>query len=114
MSSARPTPYDGSAKLFQIGVKPLAEAEWIEVDEALPAYLAEKERLWAERPDEVFVAESGTEAAQREVLTLVVAHILARYPEVYRRQGDAIEIAPEGRRVALDGPEPALLTAARL
>lgn len=114
MSSARPTPYDGSARLFQIGVKPLGVADWIEVDAELPAYLAEKARLYAERPDEVFAAEPGTEAAQAEVLALLAAHLVARFPEVYRRQGDAIEIVPAGQRVAVDGPEPPLLTAAGL
>ena len=33
------TPYDGSAQLFQIGLKPLAPADWIDVDRHLPAYL---------------------------------------------------------------------------
>lgn len=114
MNPQRPTPYDGSAKLFQIGVKPLAAADWIEVDADLPAYLAEKERLLAERPDEVFAAEPGTEAGQAEVLEMLVAHLPARFPEVYRRDGAAIEIVPAGRRVALDGLDPPLLTAARL
>jgi hypothetical protein len=114
MSAPRPTPYDGSAKLFQIGVKPLAEGDWLEVDADLPAYLEEKARLLATRRDEVFAAEAGTEAAQREVLELVVGHLLGRYPEVYRRQGDGIEIVPAGRLVALEGAEAPLLTAASL
>ncbi|HQZ13542.1 MAG TPA: DUF3445 domain-containing protein [Devosia sp.] len=114
MNPPRFTPYDGSARLFQIGVKPLGETDWIEVDETLPAYLAEKERLLVERRDEVFVAEPGTEAAQGEVLDLLTGHILARFPDVYRRDGDGIEIVPAGRRVALDGTAPPLLVAARL
>jgi hypothetical protein len=112
--SQRPTPYDGSAKLFQIGVKPLGAADWIEVDAAMPAYLGEKDRLLAERRDDVFVAEPGTEAAQAEVLGLLAVHLPARFPQVFRRDGAGIEIVPAGRRVALDGQEPALLTAARL
>lgn len=109
-----PTPYDGSARLFQIGVKPLGEADWIVVDDALPVYLAEKERLFAERRDEVFVAEPGTEAAQAEALELLVAHLPVRFPQVFRRHGDLVEIVPVGRSVALDGREPRLLSAARL
>lgn len=112
--SQRPTPYDGSAKLFQIGVRPLGEADWIEVDEALPAYLAEKERLLAERRAEVFAAEAGTEAAQAEVLALLAAHLPERFPAVFQQDGEAMEILPAGRSVRLDGPEPPLLTAARL
>lgn len=99
-----PTPYDGSSRLFQIGLKPLDLADWIEVDANLVAHLAEKDRLRIAHPDEVFVAEPGTEDAQAEVLALLAEHLPARYPEVYRQEGSAIEIVPAGRRVALDAP----------
>lgn len=105
------THFDGSARLFQIGVKPLGERDWLIVDDRLPLYLDEKDRLLAERPDEVFVAEPGTAPAQAETLALVVDHLLARHPDRYRRAGDAIEVA--GRTVPLHGPDP-LRAAARL
>ncbi len=108
------TPYDGSSKLFQIGLKPLELGEWIEVDELLPAYLAEKDRLSAAHPDQVFAAEPRTEAAQAEVLALLVEHLPARFPETYRRHGNEIEIVPAGRRVALDAPLPPQRIAAGL
>ena len=75
------TPYDGSSKLFQIGLKPLDLSEWIDADERLAADLAEKERLAAEHWDEVFAAEAGTEASQAEVLALLVEHLPARFPD---------------------------------
>lgn len=105
------TPYDGSARLFQIGVKPLGEADWLAVDDRLGAYLDEKDRLLAERGDEVFAAGPGTGAAQAEVLALVVDHLLSHHADLYRRTGNTIEVV--GRRVSLDGPDP-LLIAARL
>ena len=111
MSSPLRTPYDGSSKLFQIGLKPLEAADWIDVDERLAADLAEKERLAAERWDEVFAAEPGTEAAQAELLAMLVAHLPQRFPNVYRRDSDAMVVA--GRQVDLE-PAPALWTAARL
>lgn len=110
-----PTPYDGSSKLFQIGLKPLDLAQWIDVDDQLAAQLAEKERLRAAHPAEVFVAEPGTEDAQAEVLALLAEHLVARFPEIYRREGGVIEIVPAGRRVALDAQGvPPLLVAASL
>jgi hypothetical protein len=105
------TPYDGSSKLFAIGLKPLEVSEWIDADERLAKNLAEKERLAAERWDEVFAAEAGTDAAQAEVLALLIEHLPARFPEMYRREGDAMIVA--GRRISLDAT-PALWTAARL
>ena len=105
------TPYDGSSKLFAIGLKPLDATEWIDADERLAANLMEKERLAATRWDEVFAAEPGTEAAQAEILALLVEHLPARFPDLYRREGDAMMVA--GRTVPLDGVPP-LWTAARL
>jgi hypothetical protein len=108
------TPYDGSSKLFQIGLKPLDPADWIEVDERLAAYLGEKERVAAAHPGETFVAEPDTEAAQAEVLDLLAGHLPARFPEIYRRDGDGMAIVPAGRRVELGAPLPPLAIAASL
>ncbi|AZO53086.1 MULTISPECIES: DUF3445 domain-containing protein [unclassified Mesorhizobium] len=82
------TPYDGSSKLFTIGLKPLDPADWIEVDDHLLPYLAEKRRLYAEIPERVFVEEDGTRAAQQEVLELLGAYLPERFPDTHRR-GDA-------------------------
>jgi hypothetical protein len=105
------TPYDGSSRLFAIGLKPLDVNAWIDADERLAPDLAEKERLAAERWDEVFAAEAGTEAAQAEVLALLAEHLPRRFPSIYRREGEAMIVS--SRAVPLDGP-PALWTAARL
>ncbi len=77
MTGAGPahTPYDGSSTPFTIGLQPLDPDEWIEIDENYISFLAEKDRLIAERPGDVFAAEPGTEGAQREVLELVVDHL---------------------------------------
>ncbi|MGN6467281.1 MAG: heme-dependent oxidative N-demethylase family protein [Rhizobiaceae bacterium] len=109
------TPYDGSSKPFTIGLKPLDPAEWIEVDGHLEAYLSEKDRLEAEHGSSIFVAESGTEDAQHEVLSLLIDYLPARFPDIYRRAGDTMHIGPSGRTIDLSGHgEPALKMAARL
>ena len=105
------TPYDGSSRLFAIGLKPLDMSGWIDADARLAADLAQKERLAAARWDEVFAAEPGTAAAQAEVLALLVEHLPARFPQLYRREGGTMHVA--GRAVPL-GAMPALWTAARL
>jgi hypothetical protein len=87
------TPYDGSSKLFTIGLKPLDPADWIEVDSNLAPYLAEKRRLYAEIPDRVFVEEDGTRDAQQEVLDLLGAYLPERFPDTYRRTDTGIEVA---------------------
>jgi hypothetical protein len=84
------TPYDGSSKLFQIGLKPLDLNNWIEVDATFDFQIAEKRRIHAEHGAHVFVAEPGTEDAQAEVLALLTAHLPARFPERYRRDGERL------------------------
>lgn len=117
MSGALPahTPYDGSGRLFQIGLKPLDVSDWIEIDGLLEAFLAEKDRLHALHPEQVFVAEKGSEAGQRETLALLIEHLPRRFPKVFRREGDRMHVGAAGRRVRLDDPaEPPLWTAAKL
>jgi len=108
------TPYDGSSKLFTIGVKPLDPADWIDVDDNLLAYLDEKDRLAERVHDKIFVAEPDTQAAQREVLTLLADHLPQRFPDIYQRLGPQIDIIPAFRRVRLDTPYPPLLVAGGL
>ncbi len=92
----------GASRPFAIGLSPLDRAEWIEIDDLLGPYLDEKQRLTELVPDKVLVAEPGSEPGQEEVLTLLVSHLLARFPEIYRSDGAEIEIVPAHRRVLLD------------
>ncbi|TCL69711.1 DUF3445 domain-containing protein [Rhizobium sp. BK251] len=84
------TPYDGSARPFTIGLMPLDADRWIEPDEDLPRYLEEKARLARDRMDEIFVAEEGTEAAQREALELILAHLADRHPAMHLLDDSAL------------------------
>ncbi|RWX66331.1 DUF3445 domain-containing protein [Mesorhizobium sp. M4B.F.Ca.ET.089.01.1.1] len=92
MSRPAHTPYDGSSKPFTIGLKPLGLDQWLDVDENLPAHLAEKRRLYAEIPEEVFVEEDGTREAQQEVLDLIVAYLAAKHPGTHRGISAGVEV----------------------
>ena len=67
----------------------------------LGEYLDEKARLRVSHRDEVFVAEAGTEAAQAEVLELLIEHLPRRFPEIYQRHKTEMEIIPLRRTVPL-------------
>lgn len=108
-----PTPYDGSSRLFQIGLKPLDPAEWMDVDETLATQLAEKRRVFAAHPTKTFIARPGTETSQAELRDLLADHLPHRFPTIYRRAGNAITIMPTGDTITLDATPP-LLTAAHL
>lgn len=112
------TPYDGSARPFAIGLKPLDPRDWIELDGLLADYLAQKQRHLAEIPDKVFMAEPETAVSQREVLDALVDFLPARFPDTYHRDRQEMTISgPDGPDlvVLLDDPdEPPLKTASRL
>ena len=97
------TPYDGSHKPFTIGLSQLDHAEWIEVDDNLADYLKEKHRLYREETHNVLVAEQGTEAAQQEVLEMLVEHLPKHFPEIYKCQNNVVTIAPSFHLPAFAG-----------
>lgn len=110
----RHTPYDGSRKPFTVGLAPLDINDWIEPDRRLVPTLFEKEHLLATRRDIVMREEPGTREAQREALALIAEHVVARQPDIYRREGERILIAPTGGAIDLDADEAPLVTAARI
>ena len=114
MTLAR-TPYDGSATPFTIGLKPLDPAEWIEPDDRLTQQLDLKRRLYETDFNTVFAAEPETIKAQAEVLAMLAAHLPSRFPDIYRRTANAIEIVAGKQSVALDSwPQTPLVAASLL
>lgn len=114
MALAR-TPYDGSATPFTIGLKPLDLSDWIEIDRHYAEHLGEKDRLIAESPEAVFAAEAGTGDAQREVLELVVDHLIRCSPHIFpgRAERDVLD-SRLARFQAHGSDEPQLQVAARV
>lgn len=105
------TPYDGSSRPFTIGLRPLELSTWFEPDAHLARDLAEKDALMAGRREVVFREVEGSRPAQTEALAAMLAHLPARFPELWRRSGGRIAVG--GREVALDSDAP-LAVAGRL
>ena len=80
------TPYDGSSKPFTIGLSQLEVKNWFEVDANLISYLQQKRELYARFPERVIVSELDTRDAQREVLNLIVPHVLKHFPDQYKME----------------------------
>ena len=108
------TPFDGSTRPFQIGLRPLDPAHWTKPGPRIAAYVAEKRLLLATRRDVVFAEEPGTEAAQAELLQRLSEHLVADHPGLYRREGGAIVGPSPEIGAVLDDPAPALERAALL
>lgn len=73
-----------------MGLKPLQLPDWIEIDAAFAEQLRLKQTLLSQRYDDVFVHLPGSEAAQQEVLQLLIAHLLHYFPQHYQQQGHAL------------------------
>jgi hypothetical protein len=88
---------------------------WIEPDENFVAELAEKQRLFDARHDEVVAMRRGSEAAQREVLSLLQTHMARRHPALLRVDDDVLTVLPTGAVYrARDWTETAIDLAGRL
>lgn len=88
-------------------------AAWLEVGDDLDSCLAEKDRLNAAVPAEVFVEEPDTRGAQSELLELLADYLPERFPDLYRLDGNAMRVGAGGRHIRFDNPSiPPLRSAA--
>jgi len=91
---------DGSWRLA-MGLKALDLRNWIEIDDSFAAQLAERRALLEERREAVCLALPESRIGQAEVLALLLDHLPAHFPEIYRRSQAAIENLATGERFEL-------------
>jgi hypothetical protein len=75
---------------LKLGLKPLDLTDWIEIDGTFSDSLLQKASLFQDRYSKVFGALPGSEAAQQEVLELLLKYLPQRFPNVYHLQADRI------------------------
>ncbi|ONG55775.1 hypothetical protein BKE38_08265 [Pseudoroseomonas deserti] len=106
-------PYETGAFRMALGLQSAPEAEWLEIDAEYPDQLAERARLIATRRAEVIEAVPGTEAAQQELFSILVAHLPQRYPGWFEAAGGSLQNHLLGTRHPLSSEDP-LAEAGRL
>ena len=77
-------PLDERGWRLSVGLRPLDESHWLEVDDARETELAQKERLLRERRDVVVATRPLGDAASAELLLVVVDWLGAHHPELAR------------------------------
>lgn len=87
------SPYATSLKPFTIGLSALSPSRWIEPDDQLAAYLAEKRQLIATRKDDVFRETADSRAAQQECLEAIVLHLTQQHADLYSRNASLVTVA---------------------
>ncbi len=70
---------------FAMELRPLDLKEWIEIDQDLPEQLRLKQSLLADRSSQVFVSLPESQAAQQEVLSLLLTHLCHYFPQYYQK-----------------------------
>jgi dimethylamine monooxygenase subunit A len=83
-------PFESGQWRMSLGLKALPPSEWIEIDCNFDRYLQRKAELRQERFSEVYAGLPGSEAAQQEVLDLLLEHLVQVFPHYYQHQGSAI------------------------
>ncbi len=77
-------PFVETTKHPTMGLKPLAIATWLEIDEHFVADLIRKQALLINHHQAVFASLENTRSPQAAVLQLLVAHLLRHYPDIYQ------------------------------
>ena len=89
-----------------LGLASIPEAQWLEIDGDYPFQMEERRRLMTERRPDVIATLPGSEAAQRELLHLLVGHLASHYPAWFHNQGDSLVNGLTGARHDLTTDDP--------
>lgn len=109
-STLRDAPWDSPASSRLPGTGPVADGDWLRLDDAYGEQMALRERLITQRRDKVHALLPQAESAARELLDIVITALRQR-PD-FTIQGDHV-IRPDGARVDIDRAHP-LLTLGQL
>jgi hypothetical protein len=107
-------PWDGHSKPFTIGMRPIDEAAWIDIDAKLDLHLAEKQRLEHIHLSAIFREMPETREAQNEVRELIVAHLVQHCAAIVTPAPNARVIKHNGMTIPIPDADPPLLAASRM
>ncbi|MCH9673602.1 MAG: DUF3445 domain-containing protein [Gammaproteobacteria bacterium] len=93
---------------MRIGLRPLADEDWIAPQSDFDAQLRAREAILSTQ-DDVIIATEGSIDAQAELLALVADHVTRYLPAHYTREGDSIHVHATGRRWPLSCADPSAL-----
>ena len=87
-TALRYLPFMTEPRMLAMGLGKLDQACWIEPDEDLAAYHANKLRQRALLGSKVYAALPQSAAAQLELSELLLSHLLGDHAHIYQRSGD--------------------------
>ncbi|MFO1132724.1 MAG: DUF3445 domain-containing protein [Hyphomicrobiales bacterium] len=104
----RHKPYLTSGAAFEIGLRPLATEQWLDIGPDHAAFMAAKRARLAGRPPLYYRSLERSRPAQAELLRLAAQHLLAHHGEAFSADGDTLVDQIDGSRHELGdgGREP--------
>ena len=68
---------------IEIGLKPIEDRDWLEIDELFNQEIQDKLTLIEERRSEVIVSNKNSLGSQRELLNIVLEYLSTYHSEIY-------------------------------
>jgi hypothetical protein len=99
-------PFEAGPYRMAMGLVSVPEPEWFEIDRHYPSEIAERQRLMAECPADVFGTEPGAGAACAETLTMLIEHLTRVHPDWFACDGITFrnKLTGENRQLANADP----------
>lgn len=107
-------PYEAGDYRMAMGLTAVALPDWLEFAADYPEQMTERRRLLAERPQDVLACLPAAEAAAREMLDVLVAHLCSEHPTWFTREGSLLRNHLLDETVDLAAGGPPLAIAGRL
>ena len=85
-------PYKNGKGGVDIGLKPIDDYSWLEIDNLFEAEISLKKRLYEEKKDQVLITPVESIDIQKEVLDIVLEHLNEFYSDSYRINKDSVEV----------------------
>tara|TARA_B100001029_G_scaffold46815_1_gene37077 strand:+ start:239 stop:1114 length:876 start_codon:yes stop_codon:yes gene_type:complete len=86
------TPYLNGEGGVKIGLSPISEFEWLDIDDKFEEEIDLKKNLLKDNREEVLQINNQVEAEQAEVLDTVLKHLQSFHPEKYKINNDSVFI----------------------
>ncbi|NES96761.1 MAG: DUF3445 domain-containing protein [Desertifilum sp. SIO1I2] len=84
-------PFTSGKWQLKLGVQSLDLKDWIQIDSHFQSEIDLKEQLTLSHPSEVFGSLPQSLESQREILSLLIEHLLTYFPQIYHAQGNLIQ-----------------------
>ena len=94
----RHRPYLTAGAAFEIGLKPMDPAQWLDVGPDHAAFMADKRARLAGCPPIYYQSLERSRLAQAELLGMAVAHLLARHGHAFAGDQHVLDDRIDGRR----------------